>query len=102
MTTNLAECMKFVLKGARSLPNSTIIKTTFERTKSWFVERGLKTKSMLRSSHQYVEDIATLLKKTPNNLRCVMSKGMIEKILKLMFNRFPLPTNTNQCLTRLD
>jgi len=33
MTTNLAECINSVLKGARSLPICVIIKTTFERTK---------------------------------------------------------------------
>jgi len=38
MTTNLAECMNFVLKGARSLSICALVKTTFEITKSWFVE----------------------------------------------------------------
>jgi len=37
--------------------------TTFERTKSWFVERGTKIECMLRASHQYPEDITALLRK---------------------------------------
>jgi len=46
MTTDLAECMSSVLKGARSLPICALVKTTFERTKSWFVERGTKIECM--------------------------------------------------------
>ncbi|XP_068485031.1 uncharacterized protein [Phaseolus vulgaris] len=36
MTTNLAECINSVLKGARSLPISALVKATFEKTKTWF------------------------------------------------------------------
>jgi len=31
MTTNMAECLKFILKGARSLPIWALVKTTFQR-----------------------------------------------------------------------
>jgi len=34
MTTNIAECINFVLKGARSLPISTLVKATFKKTKT--------------------------------------------------------------------
>ena len=34
MTTNLAECINFVLKGARSLLISVLVKATFEKTKT--------------------------------------------------------------------
>ncbi|ESW27157.1 hypothetical protein PHAVU_003G178700 [Phaseolus vulgaris] len=47
MTTNLVECMDYILKRARSLPSYALIKTTFERTNSWFVERGMKAKYMV-------------------------------------------------------
>jgi len=63
MTTNLAECMNSVLKRARSLPICALIKATFERTATWFVERGVKTDSMLRAGHQYPEEINTIIRK---------------------------------------
>ena len=63
MTTNLAECINFVLKGARSLPISALVKATFEKTKTWFVERVFKIDTMLRVSHYYPEDITTLFRK---------------------------------------
>ena len=63
MTTNLAECINSVIKGARSLPICAIVKTTFERTKDWFVERGTKAKCMLRAGHLYSEDITAQLYK---------------------------------------
>ena len=68
MTINLAECMNFVLKGARSLPICALVKTTFERTKSWFVERGTKIECMLQAGHQYPEDITALLRKNEQQL----------------------------------
>ena len=63
MTTNLAECMNSVLKRARSLPICALIKATFERTATWFVERGVKTDSMLRAGHQYTEEINAIIRK---------------------------------------
>jgi len=63
MTTNLAECMNSVLKRGRSLPICALIKATFERTATWFVERGVKADSMLRAGHQYPEEINTIIRK---------------------------------------
>ena len=63
MTTNLAECMNSVLKRARSLPICALIKATFERTATWFVERGVKADSMLRAGHQYTEEINAIIRK---------------------------------------
>ncbi|XP_017441222.1 uncharacterized protein LOC108346671 [Vigna angularis] len=63
LTTNLAECTNSILKGARSLPICALIRTTFERTQSWFVERGLKANSMLQAGHQYPEQIADIIRK---------------------------------------
>ena len=47
MTTNLVECMNFVLKGACVLPIIVLVKTTFKRIKLWFVERGVHVSSIL-------------------------------------------------------
>jgi len=80
MTTNLAECMNSILKGAQSLPIWALIKTTFQRTNSWFVKRGTKVASMIVGRHQFPEDIAASLRKNQNNLPCVMSINLIRKI----------------------
>nr|XP_007149505.1 hypothetical protein PHAVU_005G075900g [Phaseolus vulgaris]ESW21499.1 hypothetical protein PHAVU_005G075900g [Phaseolus vulgaris] len=63
MTTNLAECINFVLNGACSLLISALVKATFEKIKTWFVERVFKIDTMLRACHNYSEDITTLLRK---------------------------------------
>ena len=53
MTTNLVECMNSILKGAQSLPICALVKTTFERTNSWFVELGTKTMCILRANDYF-------------------------------------------------
>jgi len=47
MTTNLAECINYIMKGVRSFPICALVKTTFERTKDWFVKRDTKVECML-------------------------------------------------------
>jgi len=51
------------LRGARSLPISALVKTTFETIKDWFVQRGTKADRMLRAGHIYLEDIIAILQK---------------------------------------
>jgi len=63
MTTNLAESINSVLKGAQSLPIYALFKTIFERTNVWFVERATKIQCMLRAKHQFPKDIVALLQK---------------------------------------
>ncbi|XP_022632765.1 uncharacterized protein LOC106780607 [Vigna radiata var. radiata] len=63
MTTNLVECVNSVLKGARSLLICALIRTTFERTQSWFLERGLKAQYMLQAGHQFPEEITEIIRK---------------------------------------
>jgi len=63
MTTNLAECINFVLKGACSLSIAALVEATFEITKTWFVEWVFKIDTMLRAGHYYSENITTLPRK---------------------------------------
>jgi len=69
MTTNLVECMNSVLKIARSLPICALIKATFERTATWFVERAVKAYLMLQASHQYPEEINAIIRKNQQQAR---------------------------------
>ena len=103
MTTNLAECMNSVLKRARSLPICALIKATFERTATWFVERGVKADSMLRADHQYIEEINAIIRKINNKWECVKFVDTQEKIMNFKFKRCFLHMITAyQCLLRLD
>ena len=43
MTTNLSECFNGVLKGARSLPITALVKFTFYKVNSYFDECQNKT-----------------------------------------------------------
>ena len=47
MTTNLPECFNGVLKGARSLPITAMVKFTFYKVNSYFDERRNKTLEQL-------------------------------------------------------
>ena len=58
MTTNLAESMNSVLKGARALPITALVKSTFYRLTSWFVEKGTQAHTMIRAGHVYCEDLS--------------------------------------------
>ena len=103
MTTNIAECMNSILKRARSLPICALIKATFERTATWFVERGVKADSMLRASHQYPRKLMLLLEKINNNRECVKFVDTQEKIMNLKFKRcFLHMIIAYQCLLQLD
>lgn len=61
MTTNLAEWMNSVLEGTCVLPITTLVKTTFKRIKSWFVERGIHASCILQTRHDYPEKVAIML-----------------------------------------
>jgi len=100
MTTNLAECMNSVLRGAQSLPISAIVKTTFQKINSWFVEIGMRTDFMLRAG--YTMRISQTYFKTINRHRpSIMSNDIIGKILSLMFRRYQLPNFVeDQCHTQ--
>jgi len=63
MTTNLAECMNSILKITLLLTICVVIRITFERTATWFVELDVKAKSMLRADHQYPKDIKAIIRK---------------------------------------
>jgi len=70
ITTNLAERMNYVLKRAHSLPICALIKATFERTTTWFVERRVKADSMLQACHQYPKEINAIIRKNQQAGMC--------------------------------
>jgi len=61
MTTNLAECMNSVLKGARALPITALVNETFDRTNDSFVTNGIKIMNMIKAGHRYSEDVYVMM-----------------------------------------
>jgi len=94
MTTNMAECMNFVLMGAHSLPICALIKTTFKRTKWRFVERNLKEKSMLIVGH-HLEDINALLRKKKSTIDHVSCASIWSR--KIWIEVLEILTPHHQC-----
>lgn len=82
--------MNSIMKGACLLPIyiCALIKETFKRTISWFIDWDLKANSMLRVGHQYQECIMKLLEKINHKRACVMCIDMIDKISNFRFKRY--------------
>ncbi|XP_061371281.1 uncharacterized protein LOC133313883 [Gastrolobium bilobum] len=63
MTTNLAESVNRVLKGARNMPITALVKHTYSRLVAYFVERGTNALAQLQSSHRHSKHVVELVKK---------------------------------------
>jgi hypothetical protein len=53
MTTNLSECFNGVLKGARNLPITSMVKFTFFKLANYFDDRRAKIQDQLNSSELF-------------------------------------------------
>ena len=62
MTTNMYEVFSNVLKGARSLPITTLVQLTFFRLNSYFVTRGKQGYNILTSDEQYIPYVDAKIK----------------------------------------
>ncbi|KAJ7952928.1 Transposon protein, putative, Mutator sub-class [Quillaja saponaria] len=56
MTTNLGECMNNVLKGARQVPITALVRLTFYRCVKYFVEHRAYINAQLGAGNQYTTD----------------------------------------------
>ncbi|KAL5134135.1 hypothetical protein HKD37_03G007364 [Glycine soja] len=61
MTTNLAECMNFVLKGAQTLPITALVSETFNKINDSFVTNDIKIMNMIKARHRYSEDVYVMM-----------------------------------------
>ena len=61
MTTNLAECMNSVWKGARALPIIALVNQTFNKLNDSFVTNGIKIMNMIKAGHRYFEDVYVMM-----------------------------------------
>ncbi|KAH1249527.1 hypothetical protein GmHk_05G012859 [Glycine max] len=63
MTTNLSECLNKVLKDCRSIPITTLVKSTYSRCRKYFVDRGHQAQRQLREGQVYCSKLVTELRK---------------------------------------
>ncbi|XP_061344768.1 uncharacterized protein LOC133290664 [Gastrolobium bilobum] len=63
MTTNLAEFVNRVLKGARNMPIIALVKHTYSKLVHYFVERGTSAVVQLESAHRHGKNVVELVKK---------------------------------------
>ncbi|RYR09980.1 hypothetical protein Ahy_B05g078427 [Arachis hypogaea] len=59
MTTNLVECINSVLKGARNLPITTLVKATFYRLNELFTRKRVEAEARINAGHMF-SDVVTL------------------------------------------
>ncbi|XP_016194998.1 uncharacterized protein LOC107635965 [Arachis ipaensis] len=55
MTTNISECVNFVLKGTRNLPVTALVKSTYGRLAEFFVIRGQTAEAQLVPGAQFCQ-----------------------------------------------
>ncbi|XP_015937759.1 uncharacterized protein LOC107463475 [Arachis duranensis] len=58
MTTNLVECINSVLKGARNLPITALVKTIFYRLNELFTRKGAEAEAGINAGHVF-SDVMT-------------------------------------------
>ncbi|RYR69127.1 hypothetical protein Ahy_A03g015659 [Arachis hypogaea] len=57
MTTNLVECINSVLKGARNLPMTALVKTTFYRLNELFTQKRAEAKARINARHNEIFEV---------------------------------------------
>lgn len=63
MTTNLAESVNKVFKGARNMPITALVKCTYVRLVDYFVQRGIAARDQLQARQVYCHKVMVALAK---------------------------------------
>ncbi|XP_057759298.1 uncharacterized protein LOC130979774 [Arachis stenosperma] len=61
MTTNLVECINSVLKGARNLPITALVKATFYRLNELFTRKRAEAEARINAGHAFSEIVTSKL-----------------------------------------
>ncbi|XP_072076836.1 uncharacterized protein [Arachis hypogaea] len=61
MTTNLVECINSVLKGARNLPVTALVKATFYKLNELFTRKRAETEARINAGHVFSELVTSKL-----------------------------------------
>ncbi|XP_025670284.1 uncharacterized protein [Arachis hypogaea] len=59
MTTNLVECINSVLKGARNLPITALVKATFYRLNELFTRKIAEAEARINAGHVFTEHVTS-------------------------------------------
>ncbi|RYR13976.1 hypothetical protein Ahy_B04g070687 isoform E [Arachis hypogaea] len=62
MTTNLVECINSVLKGARNLPVTALVKATFYRLNELFTRKRLEAEARINAGHVFSDVVTSKLR----------------------------------------
>ncbi|XP_057740335.1 uncharacterized protein LOC130957498 [Arachis stenosperma] len=70
MTTNISECVNFVLKGTRNLSVTSLVKSTYGRLAQLFVVRGQTAEAQLGSGHEFCQALVKAIDRNLKDSRC--------------------------------
>ena len=87
MTSNAAECMNDVFKGARMLPITSLVRLTFYLTIIYFERRRAEISETLDRGDIYTEYAIRKLKKWEKQASAHSVTSLIEKPRRLRFTR---------------
>ncbi|XP_029151565.1 uncharacterized protein [Arachis hypogaea] len=59
MTTNLVECINSVLKGARNLSITALVKATFYRLNELFIQKRAEAEAQINAGHVFSEHVTS-------------------------------------------
>ncbi|XP_029145799.1 uncharacterized protein [Arachis hypogaea] len=70
MTTNISECVNYVLKGTRNLPVTSLVKSTYGRLAELFVVCGQMAEAQLGTGHEFCQALVKAIEQNMRNSRC--------------------------------
>ncbi|XP_029148735.1 uncharacterized protein [Arachis hypogaea] len=70
MTTNISECVNFVLKETRNLPVTSLVKSTYGRLAELFVVRRQTAEAQLGSGHEFCQALVKAIDRNIRDSRC--------------------------------
>ncbi|RDX69614.1 hypothetical protein CR513_51248, partial [Mucuna pruriens] len=97
MITTLLECVNKVLKGARNLPITTLVKCTCGRLVEYFVQRGAKTISELRHGQIYNKNLMVAIQKSSRGLHSSCSCKAFNPVTQRSRQTWTVVLNTRKC-----
>ncbi|RYR13974.1 hypothetical protein Ahy_B04g070687 isoform D [Arachis hypogaea] len=86
MTTNLVECINSVLKGARNLPVTALVKATFYRLNELFTRKRLEAEARINAGHVFSDVVTSKLRANQiasvdlRGLRCDCGEFQVDRI----------------------
>ncbi|XP_072060366.1 uncharacterized protein [Arachis hypogaea] len=70
MTTNISECVNFILKGVRNLPVCSLVKATYGRLAELFVRKGREAEAQLSTGQQFSQHLVKCIEANLKTARC--------------------------------